>query len=154
MILASFDLNILDIIQNDCRLPAEKLAEQVGLSASAVQRRLKKLRDAKVITQEIAVIDAQYTAHTISFFAGLEIERDNYTALRQFKAWADDKKNIQQIYYVTGSVDLMVLVTAPSALEYDAFIEQLMAANPLIKRVTTNVILDAPKKSFYTPTKI
>lgn len=153
MTLDCFDLNILDIIQNDCRLPTEKLAEQVGLSASAVQRRLKRLRDENIITQEIALIDSQYTINIMSFFAGLEIDRDNYKALREFKVWACNKKNIQQIYYVTGNVDLMVLITASSASDYDAFIERLMQANPLIKRVTTNVILDTPKRSFYIPTK-
>jgi Lrp/AsnC family transcriptional regulator, leucine-responsive regulatory protein len=151
MYLDSFDLKILDIVQSDCRIPTETIAELVGLSASAVQRRLKKLRAEKVIRAEVAILNTQLLPPSLSFIAGIEIERDNYSALTQFKLWAADKKNIQQIYYVTGEVDLIVLITAATTAQYDALIEELMASNPLIRRVNTNVVLDAPKKSFYQP---
>jgi DNA-binding Lrp family transcriptional regulator len=52
---------------------------------------------------------------------------------------------------VTGEVDLIVLITAATTAQYDALVEELMASNPLIRRVNTNVVLDAPKKSFYQP---
>lgn len=42
MQLDTFDAKILNIIQKNSRVQAEEIAEQVGLSASAVQRRLKK----------------------------------------------------------------------------------------------------------------
>lgn len=100
---------------------------------------------------EIALVNPQYLRHTMSFIAGLEIERDNYQTLSQFKTWASQKDNIQQIYYVTGQVDLMIMITASNAIEYDAFIEQLMRENPQIQRVKTHVVLDAPKQSFYVP---
>jgi DNA-binding Lrp family transcriptional regulator len=151
MPLDSFDLKILDVMQSDCRVPTEKIAELVGLSASAVQRRLKKLRADKVIDAEVAILNSSRLPQSLSFIAGIEIERDNYSALSQFKHWAADKKNIQQIYYVTGDVDLIVLITATSTAQYDAFVEDLMLNNPLIRRVSTHVVLDAPKKSFYQP---
>jgi DNA-binding Lrp family transcriptional regulator len=151
MQLDIFDKKILDMMQQSCRIKTEQIAEQIGLSASAVQRRLKKLRHAGVIMDEVAIVNPQYLPETMNFIAGLEIERDNYQTLSRFKSWATQKPNIQQIYYVTGSVDLMVVITAPNAMEYDAFIEGLMRENPQIRRVTTHVVLDTPKKSFYVP---
>ncbi|MDW6092765.1 Lrp/AsnC family transcriptional regulator [Vibrio rhizosphaerae] len=153
MQLDLFDKKILEMMQRNCRLQTERMAEQIGLSASAVQRRIKKMRQEGVIQQEVAIIDPQYLTNQMSFLAGLEIERDNYQTLSHFKSWAAQKDNIQQIYYVTGQFDLMVLVTAATALEYDAFIEKLMQENPKIRRVTTHVVLDSPKRSFYTPVK-
>ena len=38
--LDQFDRNILDIVQRDCQMKAEAVGEMIGLSASAVQRRL------------------------------------------------------------------------------------------------------------------
>ena len=46
----SFDRKILALVQRDCQLKAEAIAEEVGLSTSAVQRRLRQLRTDKVIT--------------------------------------------------------------------------------------------------------
>ena len=152
MKLDVFDNKILELIQLNSRLATDKIAEQIGLSVSAVQRRLKKLREEGVIVSEIAIVDNKYLENSMSFIAGVEIERDSYQTLALFKAWADDKKNIQQVHYVTGDVDLVVLITAPSVSDYDAFIERMMAEIPNICRVTTNVVLDSPKQSFYVPT--
>jgi DNA-binding Lrp family transcriptional regulator len=149
--LDGFDRKILQIVQISCRIPTEQIAEQVGLSASAVQRRLKKMRADGVISSEIAVVNPSHLPSMMSFIAGLEIEKDNYKALAGFKKWAENKTQIQQIHYVTGSFDLLVFITAANAMQYDAFIEMLMEENPLIRRVTTHVVLDSPKKSFYLP---
>ncbi|CAM3786958.1 Leucine-responsive regulatory protein [Vibrio aerogenes CECT 7868] len=153
MQLDDFDKKILELMQKNSRIPTETIAEQIGLSTSAVQRRLKKMREEKVILNEIVVVAPQYLTHTMTFIAGMEIERDNYEVLARFKAWAKAKDNIQQIYYVTGQVDLMIVVTAADAVAYDAFIELLMQENPQIQRVKTHVVLDKPKQSFYVPLK-
>lgn len=149
--LDAFDQKILEIMQHNCRLASEVIAEQVGLSASAVQRRIKRLREEGVIQAEIAVINAVASTHSMSFIAGLEIDRDSYAVLHKFRRWAEQQACIQQMFYVTGRVDLMLVVTASDPLSYDAFIEQLMQLFPQIRRVTTNVVLDTPKKGLYLP---
>lgn len=87
----------------------------------------------------------------MTFIAGLEIERDNYVALGLFKNWIVNREDIQQVYYVTGPYDLMVVVTAANAAEYDKFSQELMGKVPQIRRITTQVVIDAPKRSFYVP---
>jgi DNA-binding Lrp family transcriptional regulator len=149
--LDSFDKKILELMQSNCRLASEVIAEQVGLSASAVQRRLKRLREEGAIQAEMAVIKSELSAHPMTFIAGIEIDRDNYTVLNKFKRWADSQPSIQQVFYVTGNVDLMVVITAESAKSYDGFIEHTMAQFPQIRRVMTNVVLDTPKQSLYLP---
>jgi Lrp/AsnC family leucine-responsive transcriptional regulator len=54
--LDEFDLKLLDAIQRNCRLTADQLAGQVCLSPSAVQRRLHRLRETKVIEAEVATV--------------------------------------------------------------------------------------------------
>lgn len=149
--LDSFDKKILQLMQSNCRLASEVIAEQVGLSASAVQRRLKRLREEGAIQAEIAVINSELSTHPMTFIAGIEIDRDNYTVLNKFKRWAESQPSIQQVFYVTGNVDLMVVITAKNAKSYDGFIEQLMEQFPQIRRVMTNVVLDTPKQSLYLP---
>ena len=56
MTLDAFDRKILEQYQHDTRIPAETIGAAVGLSATAVQRRLKRLRENGVILAEIAVL--------------------------------------------------------------------------------------------------
>jgi Lrp/AsnC family leucine-responsive transcriptional regulator len=147
----SFDRKILDIVQRDCQVKAEAIAEAVGLSASAVQRRLRQLRSDKVITQEIAVVDRKAVGQGMTFIAGLEIERENYDALARFRQWAAKQDNIQQLYYVTGQVDLVAIIVARDVTEYDEITAQIMRENAQIRRISTNVVLKDVKVGLFVP---
>lgn len=145
------DQKILAIFQKDCTIKAEAIAETVGLSTSAVQRRLRALRSAGVIRSEVAVVDPRAITGTMTFIAGLEIGRENYEALQKLRQWTATCKNIQQLYYVTGDFDLIAIILAPNVEVYDAIIEALMRHNPLINRITTNVVLRAEKVGLEVP---
>jgi Lrp/AsnC family transcriptional regulator, leucine-responsive regulatory protein len=123
----------------------------VGLSASAVQRRLKRLRALRVISAEVAVLDRKAVSSGITLVAGLEIERDNYRTLAGFREWAARDEAIQQVYYVTGQVDLIVIVMARDLADYDAFCSRLMTDNPMIRRINTHVVIDALKVGLQVP---
>jgi DNA-binding Lrp family transcriptional regulator len=53
------DRKILAIYQSDTRRTAAWIGEEVGLSAAAVQRRLKSLRALGTIRAEVAVLDSR-----------------------------------------------------------------------------------------------
>ncbi len=147
----SLDQKILAIVQKDCTLKAEAIAETVGLSTSAVQRRLRALRGAGVIRAEIAVVDPRAISGMMTFIAGLEIGRENYEALQRLRQWADASDHIQQLYYVTGNFDLIAIILAQDVGTYDAITAALMRDNPLISRITTNVVLRAEKVGLEVP---
>jgi DNA-binding Lrp family transcriptional regulator len=149
--LDGFDRDILDIIQRNCQLTAETIAEKVGLSISAVQRRLKRLREDGIIKAEVAVVDRKATGTPMVFIAGLEIERDNYDALAKFRLWAEKQDHIQQVYYVTGAVDLITIITARDVEHYDDIAALIMKENPQIRRMHTNVVLKDVKLGLLVP---
>lgn len=146
-----FDRSILEIVQRDCQLKAEAIADKVGLSASAVQRRLKRTREAGVISAEIAIVGRKIVGNPMTFIAGMEIERENYDALSRFRVWADKQDHIQQIYYVTGSVDLVAIITAQDVGQYDEITASIMSQNPQIKTIHTNVVLKDIKLGMFVP---
>lgn len=149
--LDHFDRQILDIVQRENQLKAETIAQQVGLSASAVQRRLKRLRTQGVIRAEVAVLDRQALGPCVTLIAGIEIDRDNYPALAAFRAWAAREDAIQQVYYVTGTTDLVAVVMARDMAAYDALCERMMADIPQIRRINTQVVIDAIKLGLQVP---
>jgi Lrp/AsnC family transcriptional regulator, leucine-responsive regulatory protein len=149
--LDALDRRILDLMQRDCQVKAETIASQIGLSASAVQRRLKRLRAQGVIRAEVAVLDRQTVGRSITLLAGLEIERDNYPALARFRSWIEGEDAVQQVYYVTGQVDLVALIVARDMADYDALCARLMTDNPCIRRINTQVVIDAIKLGLQVP---
>ena len=60
MDLDRLDRQLLNLVQADSAQTAEQLAEHVGLSPSAIQRRLKRLREQGVIARDVAGVDRAF----------------------------------------------------------------------------------------------
>jgi len=149
--LDRFDRKLLTLVQRDAGQTADALAEQVGLSASAVLRRLKRLRETGVILSEIAVVDPLKTGKPNFFLAALEIERERPELIARLRQWMAAEEQIQQVYYVTGTADFMLVIVAPDVGAYDALMSRLMADNPNVRRFTTNVVLGVGKRGLFVP---
>ncbi|WP_294770631.1 Lrp/AsnC family transcriptional regulator [uncultured Rhodoferax sp.] len=148
--LDPFDRKILEFVQRDCHVNTEVIAEAVGLSASAVQRRLRRLRAEKIIVAEVAVLDPHRLGQRMQFVVGVEL-KDNYEALARIRSWVQKEPEVQQLFYVTGAVDLVMVILSKSVKDYDALSARLMAEVPQVIRMTTNVVIDLMKQDLYVP---
>ena len=77
MNLDRFDRHLLNLVQEDASQTAEQLAAAVPLSVSAIQRRLKRLRETGIIQRDIAVVDPKQvgrpTFFSFMFFSCLDV---------------------------------------------------------------------------------
>lgn len=151
MELDDFDRRLLNLVQNDAGQTAEQLAGSVGLSASAVQRRLKRLRETGVILREAAIVDLKSVGSPTFFVTSLQIEREHPELIAQLRTWLMAQENVQQIFYVTGEADFVLVVTAPNAEAYEAFTARLMSDNPNVNCFTTKLVLTVMKRSLAVP---
>ena len=75
--LDSFDLAILDILQRDNTIAQREIARQVHLSAPAVQRRIKRLRESGVIRAEVAVLDPTRLGRPLTLTVEVHLHDEN-----------------------------------------------------------------------------
>jgi len=146
MKLDRFDRQLLNRIQHDADQTAERLAEQVPLSPSAIQRRLRRLREAGVIERHVAVLDPRQVGKPTFFVVSLQVERERPELLAQLRRWLAECEQIQQAFYVTGEADFVLVATAPDTESFDALMLRLVAENPNVRRFTTNVALSLIKR--------
>lgn len=149
--LDAFDRQLLDLLQRDADLTANELAERVALSPSAIQRRIKQLKASGIIETTIAVVSGRKLGHVSTFLAGLELERERPAHLAPLRAWIAAEPAVQQAFYVTGSVDFMLVVTAPSVAAYERIMSRLLADNANVRRYTTHAVLGVEKRGLYLP---
>src|SRR5437016_13896607 len=69
----AIDLQILEILQENCKLPLAKIGEKVGLSAPSVIERIKKLEDYDVVTAYRAIVNARRLGKDVTAFIGVSI---------------------------------------------------------------------------------
>lgn len=149
--LDPFDRKLLALVQKDADQTADMLAEKVGLSASAVSRRLKRLKAVGVITATVAVVDPAKVGKPTFFITGLEIERERPEMLASLRRWLAAEDQVQEVFYVTGGTDFILIIAAPDVEAYDALMGRLMADNAMVRRFTTNVALGISKRGLAVP---
>ena len=149
--LDKFDRGILAILQADARRSAESIGAQVGLSASAVQRRLARLREEAVIAAEVAVVDPRRVGRPLTVIVDVEVERERPELLHALRQWIGAEPAIQQAWYVTGEGDYVLIVTARDMEEYEALTKRLLEDNPNVRRFHTRVALGTLKRGLALP---
>lgn len=151
MDLDPFDRQLLNLLQEDADRTADQLAESVALSPSAIQRRIKRLRNQGVIVRDIAVADHRKIGNPTFFIVALEVERERPELLAQLRKWLAAQAHIQQVFYVTGEADFILVITAPDTETYDALMSDLVMQNQNVRRFTTNVALSVLKRGLAVP---
>jgi Lrp/AsnC family leucine-responsive transcriptional regulator len=152
--LDSLDRQLLAIIQRDASLTSEQLADRVGLSASAIQRRLNRFRRNGVIRAHVGVVDPAKLGAAATFIVGLEVERERADLLGRLKSWLLGDDAVQEVFYVTGEWDLIAIIITPSVEAFDKFMSGLMIENPNVRRFTTHVVLAIHKRELFVPTDL
>jgi len=145
------DARILNIIQSNNRIGSEELGKIVGLSATAVQRRLKRLRSEGIIEGDVSIVRPKAVGRPVSMFVLVTLERERADIVDRFKQSIRQTPEVMNGYYVTGDADFLLIVTAESMEDYEAFTRKFFYQNPDIKGFKTMVIMDRVKVGFFVP---
>lgn len=143
--LDAFDYRILQRWQADTRLPAKTIADEVGLSVAAVQRRLKRLRDSGVIRREVAELDPRPLKLPVTCVVMVDLERESAADLERFRRKMLAAAEVQQCYYVTGQSDFVLIVLVSDMEAYDSFTRRALLDDANVRSFTTHVALERVK---------
>jgi Lrp/AsnC family leucine-responsive transcriptional regulator len=149
--LDDLDRKILAVLQEDARRSAEVIGAGIGLSASAVQRRVVRLREAGVITAEVAVVDPRSLGRSLTLIVDIEVERERPELMAVLKRWIAAESAIQEAWYVTGDGDFVLIVAARDVEDYDALMQKLVSENSNVRRFRTRVALGTLKRGCMVP---
>ena len=141
--LDEHDRRLLTRLQRDATSTAELLGSTVGLSASSVQRRIKRLRATGVIEREVAILNADALGKRMTFIVGVKVDYGKKTDVNALlkRLLADGRT--QQMYYVTGEVDYILTVIVHDMQDYDDYSKTLLLASPAMLRFQSNVVIEA-----------
>jgi DNA-binding Lrp family transcriptional regulator len=149
--LDKIDRRILNLLQKDARRPAELIGADVGLSASAVQRRIVRMREEGIILAEVAVLDPKRVGRALTMIVDVEVERERPELLASLKQWIVSEPCIQEAWYVTGEGDYVLVVLARDVEDFEALMQRLVAENANVRRFQTRVALSTLKRGMSVP---
>ena len=140
--LDDHDRRLLTLLQRDATATAEILGSKIGLSASTVQRRIKRLRETGVIAREVAILNADAVGKRMSFIVGLKVDYGQKAEVNALLKRLLADVRTQQMYYVTGEVDYILMVIVHDMQDYDDYSKTLLHASPAMLRFQSNVVIE------------
>ena len=149
--LDTLDQKLLTELQDDGALTSEQLSNRIGLSPSAISRRVRRLEADGVIERRIALVDPAKAGRGALFIVNVEVERERPELVQRLRTWLTGESSVQQAYYVTGTADYVIVVTAPDIAAFDRMMSDMMAANPNIRKFTTQVVMNTIKRGLFVP---
>lgn len=119
--LDDFDHKLLARVRLNNLEPARVTAEAVGLSESAVLRRLRRLRAEGVIAADVSMIDPARVEPRIVLHVLVEMNTQDRKVVQAFQRAMQASPEVQGCWDVTGETDYLVTVAVRSMQEYEAF---------------------------------
>ena len=121
--LDAIDRKILMLLQEDCRITMQELAERVGLSASPCHRRIRLLEEAGVLKRYIAIVDQKAVGLPVSVFISIKLERQREKDLETFAKAISRWPEVLECYLMTGPRDYLLRVVAEVLADYERFVK-------------------------------
>jgi DNA-binding Lrp family transcriptional regulator len=136
------DLQIINLLQEDCRLSFNKIAGKLGISAGTAFNHIKNLEKKGLLKSYAVVVDAAKLGYSLTAIILVQVEGGHLMDVENEIAKA---ANVVAAYDTTGDYDVVVITKFKDGVDLNAFIKNLLA-NPFIRRTVTNVALNVIKE--------
>lgn len=139
------DKKILHILANDGKATHANIAEQVGLSLSACQRRVKDLEAKEIIAGYRANIASAYLGEEQIVLVGINLENHSRDAIQAFQKAIVRLPMVKDVYHIAGEYDYFLKVAVADISAYEDFHADRLAAIPEIAKITSFITMSALK---------
>ena len=133
------DHALLTLLQEDSGRTADRLGEELGLSRSAVTRRIQNLRQEGIIAKEVAVLGDAFRKSRVTAIVNVQFDRHQPHEADQFSRAIRDMPEVQLAVAITGATDALLLVSVRDMDHFNVFTDAL-ASMSLVRRYETSFI--------------
>jgi DNA-binding Lrp family transcriptional regulator len=118
--LNSIDEKIIKILKNDSRKSFVEIANDIGMSESAVRRRVKNLQDIGVIKKFTIDLGPSNKTSAITLISVSSTADTSNVSKRLLEL-----KGVEVVYEITGQFDIATIIIAPTILEINSYIDEI-----------------------------
>ena len=148
--LNSIDTRIISALQVQGRLSYEELGQQVGLSASAALRRVRRLEEAGVLAGYIALVRARMVGLNLTAYIQVRMSKpagsDKRSPLDLIAVAVQGWKEVVECTALTGEMDLLLKVVVADMDHFSRFIMDTLLKHPSVQDCKTSFVMK-PLKS-------
>ena len=131
MKLDAIDRKLLEMLQLDCDTPIAELAAAVQLSTTPCWRRVQRMKDAGVITGNVALVEPKSVNVGVTVFVNIRTNQHSQAWFDRFHATVDSIPEVVEFYRMSGDVDYLLRIVVPDIAAYDGVYKRLISGTQL-----------------------
>lgn len=141
----SIDQRLLAALQLDGRASYEALGQSVGLSASAVLRRVRRLEAAGVIAGYGARLDAHRLGLGLTAYVQVRMVKhaagERRSPLETFSVAVQSWPEVAECAALTGEMDCLLKVVVPDMDHFSAFVMDRLLKHPSVQDCRSSFVM-------------
>lgn len=149
--LDEIDRALLDHLQGDARLSTAELGRRLELSATAIQKRLRKLEENGVIAGYALLVDREALGYDMLCLVQVTLRRHEPQAIASFRVQVKEMAEVLACYHVTGEYDYLLKVIVHNRKHLERFLVETLTPMPGMDKIRTSLVLSAIKESTALP---
>lgn len=153
--LDKLDRQILRNLQSDGRATYDQIAEAVGLSPSAVLRRVRRLEEAHVIDRYVALVRPEAVGLGLTAYVNVRLEKHAGSAKRnpmdEFRASVMAWPEVVECAALTGEMDFQLRLIVADMAAYSRFMMDTLLRHPCVQDCKTSFVMDRVKSTTSLP---
>ncbi len=153
--LDRLDKLILGRLQLNGRETYDAIGAQVGLSPSAVLRRVKRLEEGGVIDRYVALVKPESVGLGLTAYVNVRLEKQLESHKRNpmdlFRASVQTWPEVTECAALSGEMDYVLRVLVQDMAHYSRFFMDTLLKHPSVKDCKTSFVLDRVKATTAVP---
>ena len=141
------DRKILAVLQREARIPITELAARVGLSATPVSERVKRLERENVITGYYTHLNPQVLGLRILVFVELRLSRKSSEIFDSVKRELAFVPEVLECHLVAGEFDYLIKARSPDMRDYRNLLGRILLKLPMAIESRSYVVMEETKES-------
>lgn len=145
------DRKLLELLQKDCTLSLQALADAVNLTTTPCWKRLKKLEDDGIIRGRVALLDGEKLGLSLTAFMLIKTQQHSSDWYQQFVDVVQNMPEVMAFYRMAGEYDYLLRIQVADMKRYDAFYKRLVNGIPGLIDVTSSFAMEEIKYTTALP---
>ena len=144
--LDKIDMKIIHLLQHNARMSIAELADKVGLSATPIKERMRRLQDQGVITGYHAKINPHLIGQGLLVFVEIKLKDKSASLFAEFKRDVLRISQIMECRLVSGEYDYLIKVRLPDMSAYRDMLGNILLQLPAAAESRSYVVMEEVKE--------
>ena len=149
--LDAIDIAILRVLQDSANSSIADISAAVGLSHTPCWKRVRRLHEARVITDQVSLLDPLAVGLGVTAFAHVRVDLAQENALERFEEAVAEVPEVMECYAVSGSWNFLLKIVSGSVESYERFLKKKLIHLPGVSSLESTIALARVKHTTRLP---